>query len=237
MRCILGSLSAFVLIAPHLAFGSELTNSQCSLTRQPDHSVEVKVGDIPTQRLAAEFTVMFSESDPGFSMNRVGRFDRVLPPPFPSLPVFAQRWAFHADAPATPSHELDALGMKGEIAVAVNSRGERLFCHRDSSGNAVEKKADLGLKGTANPYPARQRTVPQAVASPLDGDMIAWRFMEQPNVSLSAKVVLPPKLGDPRIRYPLKVPKAGFYLVAFTDMPWTDTAEILPVPQETLGSK
>jgi hypothetical protein len=54
-----------------------------------DHVVEVKVPVLSGQRLAAEFTVMYSARDPGFGMNRVGRFDRSSPRPFRSLPVFA----------------------------------------------------------------------------------------------------------------------------------------------------
>ena len=236
MRYILALLSAFVLVAPRAADSSELTNGQYALTRLADHSVEVKVDAVPVQRLAPEFAVMFSERDPGFSMNRVGRFDRALPRPFPSLPAFAQRWAFYADDSAAPARELEALGVKGDIAMVVNSKGERILRYNDASGNAVVKNEDLMLKGTANPYLAGQKTVLRAIASSIAGDTIAWRFAEQSNFSLSAEVVLPSKLGDPQIRYHLQVRKAGFYSVVFTGTPWTDAADILPVPQETIGS-
>ncbi len=237
MRHCLCMFSVLTLAVAAHASGDELANDRYTLTCLADHSVAVKAGDLPVQRLAPEFTVMFSERDPGFSMNRIGRFDWPQPRPFPSLPLFAQRWAFYADDPASPAREMDALGMRGDIAVTVNSLGERFFCYHDAGGKAVEKKEDLSLKGTANPYQAGQRINLRAMASAREGNTITWRFPEQTGFTLSAAVVLPPGAGDPQIRYRLDVREAGFYSVAFTGMPWIEAAEILPVPQETIGAR
>jgi hypothetical protein len=236
MRSAVSLLWAFRLTALAATADAAVTNRDYVLCLRADHSVEVRTHDLPSLQLTAEFTVMYSARDPGFSMNRIGRFDRGLPRPFPALPAFAQRWAFYADDPKAPAREVDALGLKGTMSITVNSRGERLIRWQDTGGGAGEVLEDLRLKGTSNPYLAGQKTVLRASASSLRRGSVQWRFPEQPGFALSAEVVLPPEAGDPQIRYHLKVTQAGFYSVAFTGTPWIEAAVILPVPQETLDS-
>lgn len=214
------------------AAGSKLANARYVLARLPDHSIEVQVDSIPTQKLAGKFTVMYSERNPGFSMNRIGPFDRDIGRPFPSVRALAQRWAFYGDDPAAPSREIDAIGVKGDITLSVNSKGERTLHFPDAAGRMVEHKEGPELKGTANPYLAGQKTELRAIDAEQDGDTIQWRFDDQPAFTLSAEVLLPDPAGDPQIRYHLRVKKAGFYSVAFTGMPWTPEADLVPVPQE-----
>jgi hypothetical protein len=114
-------------LCPGAVLGAELANARYSLRPLTGDAIELKAAGVPVQQLSAEFTVMYSERDPGFGMNRVGRFDRALPRPFPSLPAVAIRWAFYADDETAPARELDALGITGEIHIEVNSRGERML--------------------------------------------------------------------------------------------------------------
>ena len=234
MRHVILCLLALRLAAFAAALDSEVTNRDYILSLQTDHAVEVLAHDLTPQQLTADFTVMYSPRDPGFSMNRIGRFDRGLPRPFPALPAFAQRWAFYADDPDSPAREVEALCLKGDNNITVNSRGERFIRCLDSSGKAMEIMEDQRLRGTANPYLAGQKIVLHAISSAVQGRTIVWRFPEQPGFSLSAEVVLPPGGGDPQIRYHFKAAQGGFYTVAFTGTPWTEAAAVLPVPQETI---
>ncbi len=233
IRFLILFLAAFCIGIKIAESTTVLKNQQYELTLLPDNSIEVKAEDVPVQKLVGEFIVMYSERNLGFGINRIGRFDRRQPSPYPRMPTLAQRWAFYSNDPKSPNKETDLLGAKGDIKIVVNSRGERTFVYKNAEGKAIERAEGLFAKGTMNPYLAGQKTILKAVKSSSGNNSITWLFDEQPNFSLTAEVVLPTGDGDPQIRYSLKVKKDGFYSTAFTGLPWVDSGEVLPVPQET----
>lgn len=211
---------------------SVLANDQYRLTLRADHSVTVEVRDVPVQTLTGEFTVLYSARDPGFTMNRVGPFNLGRPKPFPPLPLIAQRWSFYSNDPDAPTRELDPLGVAGEIAVDINSHGERSWSFRNRSGQPVHIPEPPEVKGTTNPYLAGTPSALQPVASSVEGRTIRWRFAPHAEFELSAELMLPQPTGDPQIRYQLQVRKGGFFSVGFTGAPWIDAPDAIAVPQE-----
>jgi len=195
---------------------STLSNRQYELTVGSDHGIDLAVAGVPAQRLLPEFTVMYSDRNPGFGMNHIARFNGDSPRPFPSLPWFAQRWAFYSNDPAAPARDYDPLGATSDITLTVNSAGQRFLHYRDAKGQEVSTRETTTFKGTPDPYLAGRKTVLRAIASALDGRAITWQFADQPDFSLKAEVVLPADGGDPQIRYELHARKAGFYSIALT---------------------
>lgn len=228
---ILPALAAIMI--PCLAADVSIYNNEYTLTPGPDHGIQVQSGHLPPQMLGAEFTVMYSERNPGFSVNRSGRFDRMTAKPFPDKPLYAQRWSLYSDDPADPGKEIKALDVAGDIRITVNSVGERFLHYKKQDGREVEVQEMDAVTGTVNPWLAGQRTILKAGGAIIEGNTITWLFPGQPNFTLAAKVTIPAS-GDPLIQYQLTVKKGGYYSVAYTGAPWINEKETLRIPQSAL---
>jgi hypothetical protein len=221
------------LAVPFPAEGAPLENDSYTLTLQPDHGVRVRSGALPAQVLGAEFTVMYSDRNPGFAVNRQGRFDRMAPRPFPGKSIYAQRWSLYSDDPADPDRETRALGVRGDVRITVNSVGERFLHYQNQNGEEIEAREMGAATGTANPYLAGKRNTLKASNATIDGNTIIWQFPEQPGFSLDARVVIS-ESGDPRIECRLRVKKSGYYSVAYTGAPWMNEKESLKIPRSAM---
>lgn len=232
-------ISVFILsLTPRLyASEEEVSNNQYHLRLLDDNSVEVRIDGVKSYLLKPEFVVMYSDRNPGFGLNRAGRFDISYPDFYPGTGKHATRWAFYNDDPSDPEKELrDHRVDNNEIRIDLDSRGERYFTY-NSAGEEITEHERLSFKGTINPFHAGRMTTMNAVSSKLVGNTIHWGFEQQDGFEFIASLMLPENEGDPMIKLEMKTKKDGYYSVGFIGCPWVDGKEAIRIPQKTADGR
>ncbi len=220
----------FGLLMPVICIGQELKNNQYRITLKADNSIEVNVEGVEPQILRPEFTVMYSSKDPGYSTNHLNYF---------ISPRVAIRWSNCQQDLKSLNDWLNSPDMQqvagSEVVVTEDKNGNRTWLYKNVQGGGRNKVQGPYANGTTNPFFAGQKTTLTAKKTYLKGDSIVWEFEEQPDFTLTGRLMLPVPLGDPQITYDLIVKKAGYYSVAFTGVPSTPADKAISVPQECGG--
>ena len=211
-----------------------LENRDYRLEVLADGVVEVRAGEA-TSILRPEFTVMFSDKEPGYHRNNSN---------YPLAPRHSIRWANHQMELEDLRRWLqDDLGI--EVEVTEDEEGIRVWDYPERWGTpAVRYRQPDGgwrlvgpyAQGTTNPFAAGKRTTLRpSQTSRSAGGAIIWRFPEQPGFSLVARLLLPQPHGDPQITYRFTAKDEGYYSAAFTGAPGIAVADSVTVPQSAAG--
>jgi len=207
---------------------AELRNHRYHLRAGENGVVAIEVAGLPAQTLNAEFTVIWSESDP----------DCKRDPSHPNY-VVAPRTAVRWRNPDEPLETLNAwvgspefksaTGLTGSVQPAGNGR---VWEFRDAANEVKVRIAGARAFDTTRPFSLGHRDVLRPLRTTVETLRIRWDYPVQPNYTLAAELTLPDDQGDPSIAFTLTPGRAAYYSVAFTGAPDAPLAETLPVPQE-----
>ncbi len=205
-----------------------VSDDRYHLSVDADHSVRVEVAGMPAQRLAAEFTVLWSETDPLCQRN-------ASHPNYVVAPRTAVRWRQSNETIeelnawlASPAMK-SATGMNGSVAAEPKGR---TWEFRDPQGKVkVRVTGERGLD-TTRPFQVGRRVAMRPVRSAETGRRLTWEYEPQESFTLTAELSLPSGEADLELTFMLTPRRDGFFSVAHTGAPALPLEETLPVPQE-----
>ncbi|MDI1248296.1 MAG: hypothetical protein PSV13_05375 [Lacunisphaera sp.] len=223
-------LLALTLFITPLLCAATLENDRYRLEIGADHAVTLSAKGVPTQVLQPEFTVLFSERDPGYHVNHQN---------YPLAPRTAVRWSGYEEELSALNPRLASPALRellhSQVSVTADARGARTWTYRDTAGKITLRVSGAYARGTTDPFLAGKRTVLRAQNAVLAGRTLSWTFAAQAGFTISAELSLPEGDGDPRISHRLEARRAGHYSVAFSGAPSVKKDEVLTIPQETAG--
>lgn len=211
---------------------SVLRNDLYTLTLQPDHAVKVETPGAPAQTLQPEFTVVFSETDPGCDTNHLN---------YLLAPRLAIRWARPQEDAAALTRKLNSPDVQGvlkhPVEITDDPREGRVWIYRDAAGKITQRITSRYATGTLNPFAAGKNVVLRATGAAIQGDTLSWRFTSPDDFQFSARLTLPPGKSDPAITFELTPKRAGYYSAGFTGAPAVTAADFRAFPQECTANR
>jgi len=205
-----------------------IRNDRYTLTLRADHTLDIRVANMPPQRFAPEFNVLWSEDDPLCTRN-------ASHPNYPVAPRVAVRWR-------NPDEPLDALNawlglpeMKAATGLSGSVRAEgkgRVWEFRDAQGKVTVRVTGERALDTTRPFTVGRRAAMKPVRGVVETGRVRWEYAPQPEFTLAAELALPAGEEDPTLAFTLTPKRDAFFSVAYTGAPDTPLAEARPVPQE-----
>lgn len=229
---MLKSISTFVFLFVGLtaAHAADLQNERYRLTLL-GQKVLVAVKGTPDQELIPEFTVLYSERNPGLDRNHTNYY---------LSHRYSVLWSRCAVDLALMNEWVNSPDMKAvhrfdRVDIVEDAAGQRTWFYKDRDGKVRARVGGRYAQGISNPFMAGQQYRVTATRAVLTNDSIVWSFDEQDGFALTAQLTLPRPDGDPQIRYTLTARKPGWYSAAFTGAPTIKVDDSLPVPQQAAG--
>jgi hypothetical protein len=205
-----------------------LRNDRYMLEVAADGSATIRVAGMPAQRLAPEFTVLWSDADPLCKRD-------ASHPNYAVAPRNAVRWR----NPNSSLEELNAWVGASEFESATglsgNVRAEgkgRVWEFRDAQGKVKVRVAGDRAFDTTRPFTVGQSGSVKPEQMTEENGLVRWEYAPQADFSFAAELALPAGDADPEFTFSLTPRRAAFFSVAFTGAPDVPLAETLPVPQE-----
>lgn len=228
LRLFFLCLTALVAAVPTEAAADTLRNERYELEVDASGTVSVRVPGMPVRVMRPEFTVLFTETDPG--MARVA-----VHPNYLTAPRIALRWKNSSESIEAINAWLASSALKAAIGqtgvVKPNGQG-REWEFRDAHGRVTMRITGPHALETSRPFSVGSPDLIRPVATTVTGNVVSWSYAVQPGFSFVATLVLPSGQGDPIVRYTLTPHRDGYYSVAFTGVAPTALAQTLPIPQE-----
>jgi fibronectin type 3 domain-containing protein len=235
-------LAACLSLITLLVYAQTISNSLYTLTLNPDHTVSVNVGGIPTQTLSPEFTVMFSQHDPLIEENhdnymlapRSSMLWRRVKEDAATLQSYLNSSAVQADLGSTVEITDDASGRTWRWLRNISNPSDDIVINPLTAGGAANRYSG----GTINPFAASAvdgfyKYVMTPSGASLSGDTITWSFSAGSRGTLTAELALPTGAEDPLITYEFTATEAGWFSVVFTGAPTVAASSARRIDQDT----
>ncbi|MCX6968102.1 MAG: hypothetical protein NTZ46_10080 [Verrucomicrobia bacterium] len=205
-----------------------LRNDLYTLVADKNGAITIQVAGMPPQRLAPEFTVFWSKTDPGCKRH-AGHHN------YGASPRTAVRWSNVNEPLDSINAWLSSPELKAATGLTGSARGEgkaRIIEFKDANGKVTIHVAGAEACDTTRPFTVGSPIVMKPVRTTVAANRIHWEYPVEPGFTLSAELVLPVGKGDPHLTFTL-IPKLdGYYSVAFTGAPDAPLTKTLLVPQE-----